>query len=891
MDPTNRGPEEYGDGPEAVGPADRDKRDATPRDTPPQDAAPPEHTPEHAPERAPTHERDHEAVPDNSGLPSRGGAGSTALGEPASTPAPVRTVQLVSGDFLLTVNPVDGSEIEPCPPGEQPDHPRKYTQAERAERRRAALPPVPPGPALPRTPLLERQEERERLVRLLARGRSVRLTGPAGSGRTSLLDAVAEDCADLAPDGVVRLSGYHRTAHDLLHDLFTAVYDAPLHRPDRAHLRDLVGDVGAVVILDDLEFGGSALEELLDATPECAFLVAATPDVAAPSPESHLEEVFLGGLGRSGGLELLERSVGRILTDDEADWAGDLWFESEGLPLRFVQAGALLRQCDQLRADPASFDAFGGYDGPDAAPYGAPDPGDVPLPSLADGAAPAALLASRLSESARAALRFAVALGGELPHPAHLPALVGDTHADAALAELVDCALVTPVGGHYRLAAGVATQLEAAGYADDATAGAQAAAQHYAWWSGHPSVGPERVAAEADAILAALTALVATGSDTPGGGEPSAAVLLARTVAPAFAGGLHWGAWERALRSGQEAARTAGEVGEEAYFHHELGILALCGGRLDRARAELEASIGLRGALADKRGMIAGRRALALVADRSGGVLHGGRTAAGEEVPDARYEESASPPGGVPAALTQPTPPTPPTPSKEPDTVVTPRIVPAASGSAPARRSILRGTRRNLVAAGAGALLVAVLGTVVTLGATSDNDDGPPDKVRTDQSASADDDGSGGIGADKPGDSGAQPPADPGKDGVIGTSDDPEPPASGKPSDGDGGKGHGTKDPSDKPSGKPSDKPSDHPTSRPPTTRPPTTRPPTTRPPTTRPPTTRPPTTQPPTTAPPTTPSSPNTSNSASGPPPSSPVTTTSASSSAPDAPPSSPVV
>ncbi|RSN40933.1 hypothetical protein DMH12_35405, partial [Streptomyces sp. WAC 04229] len=33
-------------------------------------------------------------------------------------PALARTVQLVSGDFLLTVNPVDGSEIEVCPPAE-----------------------------------------------------------------------------------------------------------------------------------------------------------------------------------------------------------------------------------------------------------------------------------------------------------------------------------------------------------------------------------------------------------------------------------------------------------------------------------------------------------------------------------------------------------------------------------------------------------------------------------------------------------------------------------------------------------------------------------------------------------------------------------------------------
>ncbi|MCZ9346492.1 ATP-binding protein, partial [Streptomyces sp. TRM76130] len=157
MDPNTRGPAEYG----------QDGDDDAPRPRPPRDLLTPD------------------------------------FGQAA--PAPARTVQLVSGDFLLTVNPVDGSEIEVCPPGERPGRPRKLTAAERAEVERAALPPVPPGPALPALPLLARQDERERLVRLLARGRSVRLTGPGGSGRTSLLDLVAEDCADLAPDGVVRL--------------------------------------------------------------------------------------------------------------------------------------------------------------------------------------------------------------------------------------------------------------------------------------------------------------------------------------------------------------------------------------------------------------------------------------------------------------------------------------------------------------------------------------------------------------------------------------------------------------------------------------------------------------------------------------------------------------
>lgn len=703
-----------------------------------------------------------------------------------SAPALARTVQLVTGDFLLTVNPVDGSEIEPCPPGELPGRPARLAAAERAAGDRAARPPVPPGPAQAALPLLERQDERERLVRLLARGRSVRLTGPAGSGRTALLDLVAEDCADLAPDGVIRLTGFRRTTADLLHDLCHAVHDAPLHRPGPEELLDLVREIGAVVVLDDIEFGGAALDELLDATPECAFLIAATPDVPAPSADSAVEEVFLGGLDRAGGVEILERAVGRVLTEEEANWAGDLWFESEGLPLRFVQAGALLRQRDQLRASAGAVDDLGVFEDvrhPVDAPFGTPldtdadDSEAIPLPSLGEAAAPARLLASRLSPSARATLRFAVALGGEVPHPAHLPALVGDTHADAALGELASCGLVTPVGSRYRLASGVQTQLEAAGYADDVTDTARTAAQHYTWWAGHPSVTPERVCAEADAVLAALAVLVPL-TTPPAEDEESVAVRLARTAAPAFAAGLHWSAWERVLRAGTEASRLAGEVTEQAYFHHELGILALCGGQLDRARAELESSIGLRGALADKRGTVAGRRALALVADRAGDVPGLGARA-GEEVSDARYEESASPPGGTLAPFPQLQLP-------GDDTLVTHRA--AATAPLPRVRGggIRRLARRNIVAAGSGALLAAVLGTVVTLGMTSnDNADKPANNVSVHPSAGEGTD-DGDLGADTPkngsgsgsgGGTGTvvSHPTDPGPDGTYGTADDPTP--------------------------------------------------------------------------------------------------------------------
>ncbi|MFE2307928.1 ATP-binding protein, partial [Streptomyces sp. NPDC059411] len=690
---------------------------------------------------------------------------SSTQGPAGPAEQPARVVTLTAGDFTLTVNPVDGSEIEPThrPGGEPARIPAKRAPAARASRAAAARPPVPPGAPSGARPLLGREEERERLVRLLGRGRSVRLTGAPGSGRTALLDAVADACADLAPDGVVRLSAYgHQQPGELLHALYTTVYEASAERPDRAELLARVREIGAVVLLDDLDMGGPALDELLRATPECAYLLAATPDTRAPSDDSHLEEVFLGGLSRADCAALLEAGIGRALTEAETAWAADLRFASEGLPLRFVQAAALLRRRDELNRSGSEDED----EEPGVFEERPRDAAFVPLPTLAEGAAPAELLASRVSESARAALRIACALGGELPHHAHLPALVGDTHADTAVGELLACGLLSPVGTRYRLAAGVARQLEEAGYGDSAAEEARTAARHYAWWTGHTSVTPERVAAEADAVLAALA-----------GADVVAAVLLARTAAPAFAASLHWEAWERVLRSGAEAARKAGEVAEQAYFHHELGVLALCEGRLDRARAELETSIGLRGALADKRGTVAGRRALALVTDREAGVvvsppLRLAPPAVGAAV--GAVASGAGPSGAVPSgavgsvgagrplaspvapvsavsavtAVTTPlSPVTAAAPASEAVTTVVPAIAPAGAVAASTLAEVFEDAfpltpepdavlpepgpkpesrRKTVLLAVAGALTVVALGTVVALAMTASEEAAPP---------------------------------------------------------------------------------------------------------------------------------------------------------------------
>nr|WP_095873131.1 AAA family ATPase [Streptomyces sp. TLI_235] len=538
-----------------------------------------------------------------------------------------RTGEVVSGDLLLAIGGPDGSEARPCPDGWRPE-PRRVR--ERRQDRRELGPSPAVGPLAMGTtadlPLLDREDDVARLVAMVSEGRSVRLVGQSGSGRSSLLAAVADAAAGVAPDGVVRLSGHHRTGADLLQDLFAATHHAPGYRPDRRALTAALAQVGAVVVIDDLDVDDEELAELIDAAPDCAFLVTVPPGSPLLPPGLRLEDHPVAGLAKSACLALAARLAGRQLDETERAWAVDLWFESEGLPLRFVQAAALLRQRDLsvdtlVAAQEDRNNVFGlvkDIEEPD-------DPAvlegelrrTVPLPTVAESAAPAVRLAEGLSESAQAVLRLSLALGGECPTAPHLPALIDVGLGESALRELVDAGLAVSVGGHHRLTTGVPELL--AGRFDPGTV-AYGAAEHFSWWVGHGSVTTEQIAAEAEVLVGALLADRAAD-------RPEAALRLARAAAPALALSLRWGAWERVLKLGLEAARVLRATAEEAWFHHELGVLALCVHSDQRALAELESAVALRAAFGDPRSGAAGRRMLDLLKSESR------QLPAGEELP------------------------------------------------------------------------------------------------------------------------------------------------------------------------------------------------------------------------------------------------------------------
>ncbi|WP_405006194.1 ATP-binding protein [Kitasatospora purpeofusca] len=599
-----------------------------------------------------------------------------------------RNGELVSGGLLVGVGGPEGSEVRPCPEEWRP-RPRRTGPGAPA-RGPAGDPggqvgPLALGAGPADLPLLDREADVAQLLGLLAEGRSIRLVGQAGSGRSALLSAVAAAAGDLAPGGVVQLRGHRRTAADLLQELFAATHHAPGFRPDPGRLAEHLAGVAAIVVIDEVEPDGAELEALLATAPDCAFLISSAADGPLLPADSRLQDHLVAGLSRQACLALAARLAGRPLDAAEKAWAVDLWFESEGLPLRFVQAAALLRQRDVavdalVAAEEDRMDVFGAV----REPVHDPDPavreaalrGTVPLPSVAESTLPAVRLAEGLSETAQAVLRLAVALGGECPTAPHLPALIDVGQGESALAELADAGLAVSIGGHHRLTAGALELLAPHWPARDSVDGA---AQHFSWWVGHSSVSLPQIAAEAEVVIGVLLADRAAG-------RHDSVRRLARAAAPALALALRWGAWERALRLGLEAARRTGAGADEAWFHHELGVYALCVHEPGSAVVELEAALTLRSALGEVRGAAGARRMLDLL------------RAEGREL-------SAGAPAG-PGSV------------RRPGIRAIARVplrIGAAAAAGPGR------SRRAVVAASAAVLALGVLGTAVGLTVTGED--------------------------------------------------------------------------------------------------------------------------------------------------------------------------
>lgn len=420
------------------------------------------------------------------------------------------------------------------------------------------------------------REEQLGLMRSAVRSRRmVEFTAKCGSGKTSLLRAVA-------PDAYIRVGA--ADLEDFLQDMVREFYEYPPGAPRLTtdECRRALEQVVAVVALDDVGYSPLQLADLRDALRGCAVLMGAVRPGIGRLGVSHP----LPGLTSADAMTLLSRDLDRIVSESELPHARRLVAAVGGRPLALRQAAALVRYEGRRFAELAQ---------------------EVELdPGVLDELAIAAL-----DPESKRALAVLALLGG-----AHLPARLVAAMAEVpAGAERFDrlCArgLAEKRGDRFGLPTGLpepylrllhrhldfGVSLRALG----------------SWIEARDPCGAEASQA-ADAAVPLL--------DTAAGRrEWDTVIALAAIVEPVLCIQGHWRSWQRTLEIGRIAALELPDVVAEAHFAHQEGTLHLLEGRPDAARDALAHALELRtrharaaeGSAAEET-----RANLALVADDSG---------------------------------------------------------------------------------------------------------------------------------------------------------------------------------------------------------------------------------------------------------------------------------
>ena len=422
--------------------------------------------------------------------------------------------------------------------------------------------------------LVDRRTEAAAALSALDTGLPVEISGPSGAGKTAILRHLAHHPRATAfVDGIVYLSARHRTSLDLLQRLFEAFYESDtICKPADAEIRRALQDTHALILLDDVALPQEDLEQVLDAAPRSAFVIAARERCLW----GEVRSIALTGLPAEDGALLLERELQRALDPTERTAAAELCASLEGSPRRILQAAALIRR----HAIPAG----------NWSKYVTPD--DL----LAE------LMAS-IDERERRVLLALSAMGGVGVDVWHVSALAELPQVEPPLTSLVARGLVLITESQYRLADGVGDRLRRTA---DLAPCAHRAITYFTAWAQRQRRNSESLLDASDALLRAQQHAI----DTRRWAE---ALRLGRLIESTLVLGARWGAWEIVLERCLTAAKALGDRPVEAWVLHEMGTRAICLGDESTARRLLTQSAALRDTLGEHAAAAISRRNLRAV--------------------------------------------------------------------------------------------------------------------------------------------------------------------------------------------------------------------------------------------------------------------------------------
>ncbi len=395
--------------------------------------------------------------------------------------------------------------------------------------------------------------------------RPIEFNAACGYGKSTLLRWVAARAvADrVASSSVYLLAGPDALA-DVLQRLVAELYtcDVPV-KPTPDQCAQLLGQVQALIALDDVGLKPGQVEQLLRVLPGCSLLLSSRGAVLG----RHGRSYGLAGLRDDWAAELVTRDLGRQLTRAEQAAVSRLIAAVDGQPLHLRQAAALVRENEH------SFQELA-----ETAEHGPEEIDRLSVNALA--------VAER-----RALAVLALAAGVLLP--ADLVGAMGDVALiTQVLGSLHRRGLAEQDADRFGLPVCKVAVLRDMLLKDLSLA---AAVRELVNWLS------TRDPTSADSLSAAGAAMAIIEWAAELGDWP-AVVQIARVAEPVLTLAGRWEASRHALDRGLEAARTTGDHAAEALFYHEQGTLALCDDELTDARRLLQQALDIRQRQGDHHG-------------------------------------------------------------------------------------------------------------------------------------------------------------------------------------------------------------------------------------------------------------------------------------------------
>jgi hypothetical protein len=471
--------------------------------------------------------------------------------------------QIAVGTHILQIGSVHGGIVNVAAPGEQP-------------RPKARSVPIQLRPR-PFPGILDRTEESAAAIRALDTGQSVEVFGQAGIGKTVLLRHVAHTIdSKHFREGIIYRETHDDPPGDVLQMLWGDFFECDIpFKPTDSQLRSDLQSKQALIIFDAVELSRVQVEQVMNVAAGCTFLLG--------SPERHLwgddaHATHLSGLPTKDAKTLVERELGRPLTEDEDLAVETLTIALKGNPLRVLQAVAMARLNDRSLTSVAQ------------------DLQSDPSPERLT-----ASITTPLSDVQRGMLSALAMFSGASVRPSTLGELLQVDDAETILEELKQRHLVRATKGGYKLVGEVTPN------DTDTLEERKRAVAYFANWIGQHQRDVKTILATLPLLMCCLRWAVKFGL---------AAEVMRITKSLEFTLVLNgrWESWANALRLAGQSAIAAKDKAALGWVCHQIGTKALCDGNLPEARESFKQALHIREALRDKAGAVVTRHNLNLVA-------------------------------------------------------------------------------------------------------------------------------------------------------------------------------------------------------------------------------------------------------------------------------------